>query len=147
MQVSILLKGRLRGMGREALCDVMAKKNSSFTKASEGYAISRIMDAPDDLPDGDYVLHVDSRMLSVRRRKREWLLGNELLTEHKLSHPSSFHILTDSPRAPVCSRGARALREANRKSLMFGGVVAAGIAAAQISARSQTHFTCTAESP
>ncbi len=79
-------------MGREALCDVMAKRNAPATKAREGFTNLRIMDAPDDLPDGDYVLHVESRMLSVRRRKGEWLLGIELLTEHKLSHPANLPI-------------------------------------------------------
>lgn len=86
MQVSVLLKGRLRGMGREAMCEVMAKKNAPYGKSNDGYTSLRIMDAPDDWPDGDYVLHLDARTLSVRRRKGEWLLGNELLAEHKLSH-------------------------------------------------------------
>lgn len=77
-------------MGREALCDVMAKRDASPAKPNDGFTNLRIMDTPDELPDGDYVLHMDSRMLSVRRRKGEWLLGNELLAEHKLSHPVNF---------------------------------------------------------
>ena len=82
MQVSVLLKGRLRGMGREAPCEVMARRQDAGGK---GYSDMRILDAPGDLPDGDYVLHLDPIMVSVRRRKGEWLMGNELLKEHKLS--------------------------------------------------------------
>lgn len=84
MQVSVLLKGRLRGMRREALCEVIAKKQSP-EKGKEDYSGLRLLKAPTDFPDGDYVLHLDSIMVSVRRRGGEWLLGNELMKEHKLS--------------------------------------------------------------
>jgi hypothetical protein len=87
MQVSVLLKGRLRGMGREAPCEVMAKRQAPGGKGREGYSDLRLLDAPADLPDGDYVLHLDPIMVSVRRRSGEWLMGNELLKEHKMSQP------------------------------------------------------------
>ena len=92
MQVSVLLKGRLRGMGREASCEVMVKRQAPGGKGKDGYSDLRLLEAPVDFPDGDYVLHLDPIMVSVRRRGGEWLLGNELLNEHKLSQavPSSF---------------------------------------------------------
>ncbi len=91
MQVSELLKGRLKGMGREASCEVLAKRQApeGKSKAKQGYSELRIMDAPGNLPDGDYVLHLDPIMVSVRRRGGEWLMGNELLKEHKLSQTGS----------------------------------------------------------
>lgn len=91
MQVSELLKGRLRGMGREALCEVMAKRQAPAGKGKgeQGYSELRIMGAPGNFPDGDYVLHIDPIMLSIRRRGGEWLMGNELLKEHKLSQTGS----------------------------------------------------------
>lgn len=87
MQLSVLLKGRLRGMGHDASCDVMAKRRASADKGKAIYTDLRILEAPGDFPDGDYVLHLDQTVLSVQRRRGEWLLGNELLSEHKLSQP------------------------------------------------------------
>lgn len=91
MQVSELLKGRLRGMGREASCEVMSKRQApaGMGKGKQGYSELRIMDAPGNFPDGDYVLYLDPIMVSVRRRGGEWLMGNELLKEHKLSQAGS----------------------------------------------------------
>jgi hypothetical protein len=89
MQVSVILKGRLRGMGREASCEVMAKRQAPAGTGKEGYSDLRLLEAPGDWPDGDYVLHLDPVMVSVRRRGGEWLLGNELLKEHKLSQTAA----------------------------------------------------------
>lgn len=87
MKVSVLLKGRLKGMGREALCEVMAKGPSAGGKIKDGFSELQFLEAPADFPDGDYVLHLDAVMVSVRRRRGVWLMGNELLKEHKLSQP------------------------------------------------------------
>jgi len=76
-------------MGREALCEVMAKRQAPAGKGKEGYSDLRLLEVPADLPDGDYVLHLDPIMVSVRRRGGEWLLGNELLKEHNLSQPGA----------------------------------------------------------
>jgi hypothetical protein len=65
----------------------MAKRQTPERKGGEGYSDLRLLDAPADLPDGDYVLHLDPIMVSVRRRAGEWLMGNELLNEHKMSQP------------------------------------------------------------
>ncbi len=76
-------------MGREAPCEVMAKRQDPAGKGKEGYSDLRLLDAPADFPDGDYVLHLDPMMVSVRKRGGEWLLGNELLKEHKLSQTTA----------------------------------------------------------
>jgi hypothetical protein len=89
MQVSVILKGRLRGMGREFSCEVMAKRHAPAGAGQDGYSDLRLLEAPADLPDGDYVLHLDPIMVSVRRRGGEWLMGNELLKEHKLSQTAT----------------------------------------------------------
>lgn len=74
-------------MQREAPCQVMAKRIALDGKGKDTLTDLRILDAPRDFPDGDYVLHLDQIMFSVRRRGGEWLLGNELLKEHKISQP------------------------------------------------------------
>lgn len=74
-------------MQREAPCQVMAKRTAPGDKGKDTLTDVQILDAPKDFPDGDYVLHLDPIMFSVRRRGGEWLLGNELLTEHKISQP------------------------------------------------------------
>ncbi|HTX77095.1 MAG TPA: hypothetical protein VMD29_12875 [Terracidiphilus sp.] len=65
----------------------MAKRTAPGDKGKDTLTDVQILDAPKDFPDGDYVLHLDPIMFSVRRRGGEWLLGNELLTEHKISQP------------------------------------------------------------
>lgn len=72
-------------MGREASCEVMAKRQAPAGNVKEGYSELRLLETPGDWPDGDYILHLDPAMVSVRRRGGEWLMGNELLKEHKLS--------------------------------------------------------------
>ncbi len=76
-------------MGRETQCEVMARRPQAGKEQRNGYSDLRILEAPGDFPDGDYVLHLDPVMVSVRRRSGEWLLGNELLTEHKISQPAT----------------------------------------------------------
>lgn len=74
-------------MQREAPCQVMAKRVAPASKGKDILTDVQILDAPRDFPDGDYVLHLDPIMFSVRRRGGQWLLGNELLNEHKISQP------------------------------------------------------------
>ncbi|HKF49812.1 MAG TPA: hypothetical protein VKB38_20795 [Terracidiphilus sp.] len=45
----------------------------------------KFLNAPMDAPDGDYVITLEQVTYSARRRKGEWLIGNELLAEHKMS--------------------------------------------------------------
>jgi len=80
-------------MGREALCEVIAKRQAPGEKGKQGFSDLRILQAPADFPDGDYVLHLEPIMVLVRRRDGEWLLGNELLKEHKMSRPAAASTL------------------------------------------------------
>lgn len=88
MQLAVLLRGRLKGMGRETLCDVMASRYITPGGRSQLSNI-RFLNAPTDFPEGDYVITLEQCTFSVRRRNFEWLMGNELLAEHKLSAKGS----------------------------------------------------------
>ena len=88
MQLAVVLRGRLKGMGRDALCDVMA--NRYMTPAGKSQLTNiKFLNAPMDFPDGDYVITLEQILYSARRRKGEWLIGNELLAEHRLSAKGS----------------------------------------------------------
>ncbi len=83
MQLAVLLRGRLKGMGLEAPCELMARRDLGDKRVA--YSGMRLIDAPGSFPDGDYVVVLESRRVAVRRRNGEWLMGSELLTEPCIS--------------------------------------------------------------
>lgn len=82
--VAAILRGTLKGMGRGALCEVMANRHTTAAGTSQ-FSDIRFLNPPRDFPDGDYVITVECRTYSARRRDGEWLIGNELLAEHRIS--------------------------------------------------------------
>ena len=85
MQLAVLLRGKLRGMGLEVPCEVMATRTAGGNSGKTVYSGIRLIDAPAYPPDGDYVIALDAITVGVRRRKGEWLMGSELLAEHRIS--------------------------------------------------------------
>ncbi|HEY1501182.1 MAG TPA: hypothetical protein VGF88_16535 [Acidobacteriaceae bacterium] len=66
----LLLKGVLLDTGRE--CEVLAWKETTEggTKCSK----CRVIDAPSDLPDRDYMLRFDGQIVQARKRSGHWLM-------------------------------------------------------------------------
>jgi len=73
----LLLRALLKGMGREVECEVIARKLpheiGETSSSLLNYSDCRILTAPADLPDGEYAIHLDSRVIPVLRRRGHWL--------------------------------------------------------------------------
>lgn len=78
MRSVVRLRGWLRGMDRESACVLLAWKETLHSENGLGafqYVYSRVqvLDAPSDLPDGDYQIAFGSQRLPVTRRHGLWL--------------------------------------------------------------------------
>jgi hypothetical protein len=67
---AVLESGALRGMEREAKCDVVARKQSP--DLGSGYAWASIVNAPSDLPDGAYLTMFDGHTVQVAKARGLW---------------------------------------------------------------------------
>jgi hypothetical protein len=68
---AVLLTASLRGMGREANCDLLARKQPP--DLGPGYTWASIVNAPSDLPDGEYQVIFDRHMLRATKERDQWL--------------------------------------------------------------------------
>jgi len=62
--------GVLRGMKREEECELLALKESSQTGTCYQWAF--ILQAPDDLPNGEYVVSFDDHAMLVTKERAHW---------------------------------------------------------------------------
>ena len=67
------LSGRLRGMGRDVPCTVIAVKVTLPGTEVYDYVRPMIADEPKDLPNGLYKVGFDGRTISVQRRDGAWI--------------------------------------------------------------------------
>ncbi|HEY1499742.1 MAG TPA: hypothetical protein VGF88_09210 [Acidobacteriaceae bacterium] len=67
-----LMKGVLRGMGREVLCELLVWKETVGNRPV--YSQCRVVTAPLDLPDGEYVLLFDGRTVPAKKQGGWWAM-------------------------------------------------------------------------
>jgi hypothetical protein len=70
---SVMLAGRLNGMGREFECTISALKVPLPGAGDYEYARLIIFDAYEPIPDGPYDLTFDGRTVLVERQNGAWL--------------------------------------------------------------------------
>jgi hypothetical protein len=70
---SVMLSGLLKGMGREAECLVSALKVSLPGTNVSHYASCSIFSAPDDLPEGQYLVTFGGETTAVQKRDSYWV--------------------------------------------------------------------------
>jgi hypothetical protein len=75
MRFAVLMKGILRGMGHEAACELLATKTVVPEASLPDYSHCAIIEAPLDLPDGDYEVEFSGEVGIVRRQRGSWLVG------------------------------------------------------------------------
>jgi hypothetical protein len=68
---ALLILGALHGMEREAKCEILARKQPP--NLGPGYIWASIVDAPADLPDGEYQVRFDQHMLRATKERDQWL--------------------------------------------------------------------------
>jgi hypothetical protein len=83
MGVIVHVRGVLRGMGREVECDLVAMRRSiprtsRFRRQPDHeYTDFGVIEAPDDLPDGQYTVCIENQVLTTQKRRGLWLTCSE----------------------------------------------------------------------
>jgi hypothetical protein len=78
MRFAVLCKGVLRGMGREAVCELLATKTVLSEATRAVYSHCAIIEAPRDLPDGDYEVEFAGEVAVTSLRGGSWVVGRIL---------------------------------------------------------------------
>jgi hypothetical protein len=73
MRSVVLIQGLLRGMGREAPCEMLAIRESQSGKNLPSYTRCSVIEAPRDLPDGDYTVTFSAYSVSARKEAGLWV--------------------------------------------------------------------------
>lgn len=75
MRFAVLMNGILRGMGHQAACELLATKTIGPESARPTYSHCAIIEAPVDLPDGDYEVEFGDNVAITRRQDGGWVVG------------------------------------------------------------------------
>lgn len=78
MRFAVLCRGVLRGMGREAACELLATKTVLSEATRAVYSHCAIIEAPLDLPDGDYEVEFAGEVAVTSLRGGNWVVGRIL---------------------------------------------------------------------
>lgn len=73
MRTVVLIRGTLRGMGRESKCEMVAMRDTAADGPHAVYSLCSVITAAPDLPDGEYVVEFDGRMVRAKREVGLWL--------------------------------------------------------------------------
>ncbi len=65
-------------MGRDAECNILARKVPVLARMGAGtreytYSDCTIIDAPSDLPDGEYIVYFDRHTVAVTKERGFWV--------------------------------------------------------------------------
>ena len=72
---TVMMAGRLKGMGREAECTVSSEKVTLPQLNIWEYVKCDIYLAPEDLPDGPYQVTFEGRTMQIKKLDGDWLDG------------------------------------------------------------------------
>jgi hypothetical protein len=75
MRFAVLMKGVLRGMGREAACELLATKTVVPETTQPIYSHCAIIEAPHNLPDGEYEVEFSGEVAVTRLHEGCWQVG------------------------------------------------------------------------
>jgi hypothetical protein len=76
MRFAVLIKGKLRGMGHEGACEVLATKSVELETHRPVYSHCAVIEAPSDLPDGDYEVEFSGEVAITRLQEGCWQVGS-----------------------------------------------------------------------
>lgn len=84
MRFAVLMKGVLRGMGREERCELLATKSAlSSEERGPVYSHCAIIEAPADMPDGQYEVEFGGEVAYTERVNGSWVVGQTLPRTHE----------------------------------------------------------------
>lgn len=82
MGMIVLVRGELNGMGRHASCGLVAIQKTlaqpKFRREPEHvYTDYGVIEAPTDLPDGEYTVRIGKQELTTKKQHGIWLTCSE----------------------------------------------------------------------
>lgn len=77
MRTVVLLRGSVEGMGRTARCEMLAMKEYLSPTSPPIYSRCCILDAPEDLPDGEYQVTFAGHRVSAHKEVGLWLPSDD----------------------------------------------------------------------
>lgn len=89
MRFAVLMKGILRGMGRQAPCELLATKILTPESPRPAYSHCAVIEAPTDLPDGEYEVEFGDEVAATRLHNGCWTVGSPL--PHTYAEAVSFY--------------------------------------------------------
>jgi hypothetical protein len=113
MHLNVLLTGRLKGMGREAACELMAKRDSARGAGRFIYSEPMVIQAPADLPEGAYTLHFDNVSTPVLHKGVLWLVNAPPSRDAEAAKPAAGGL--HKPGSGPVNQARRLIRD-RRKS-------------------------------
>jgi hypothetical protein len=79
MRNVVLIRASVEGMGRTAWCEMLAMKECLSDAAAATYSRCCILDAPADLPDGDYRVTFVGHTVSAHKDAGLWLPADDVV--------------------------------------------------------------------
>jgi hypothetical protein len=103
----VLMRGELRGMGREASCDILARRfddsDPRFLHRSFRYLECSILTAPADLPDGDYIAYFAGHSVMATRTRGFWMSSGVAIRDAVASAFEEGRIMGSAAARPEAS--------------------------------------------
>jgi hypothetical protein len=78
MGTVVLIRGVLRGMEHETGCEVLVRKHS-IESGSPRYSEGFVLNAPVDLPEGEYTVTFDGHSLHAVSQHGIWLTSTDIV--------------------------------------------------------------------
>ncbi|HWG20752.1 MAG TPA: hypothetical protein VG225_09495 [Terracidiphilus sp.] len=117
MRFAVLSKGILRGMGREVGCELLATKTVLPDATRPVYSHCAIIEAPSDLPDGDYEVEFAGEVAVTSLHQGNWVVGR--LLPHTYSEAAAFYA-AEATRATATSAPEIRRQSVNRPKTTAG---------------------------
>ncbi len=73
MRAVVLVRGTLRGMGRESECEMLAMRETGADGEPPVFSLSSVITVAPDLPDGEYTVEFEGQTVRAKREGGLWL--------------------------------------------------------------------------
>ncbi len=109
MRSVVLIHGLLTGMGQHEPCEMLAIKESGSGVSPEVFSRCSVIDAPQELPDGDYMVSFNGFSVSARKECGLWIPAEDAVAMRTEQHTGDeerhpFQIGDASEILPILKR-------------------------------------------
>lgn len=115
MHVQVLLVGRLVRLGQQAECEVIARRTSRSETGETIYTDPVIIQAPKDLPEGEYTLFFENVSTPVLHKGVLWMLSGPPPAKDTDTDPTS-PIAPQRRAKGLVNRARRMIRDRRKRN-------------------------------